>query len=116
MSEQLYKALYPMIEGQAENFVRILQNHIRSLEEALKEGESLCVYCNDGTQCILVKEFRFQSWNFGILSGCDENNNPTQLVTHINGVQVTCQVIKSTTKKPRIGFFVPKNEADKESA
>jgi hypothetical protein len=107
MSEVMHTALYPLIQGQAENFVRILQEHVRTLESNLQTDESLCVYCNDGTRRIQVKEFRFPTWNIGILSGCDENENPTQLISHINGIQITFQIIASPAKKSPIGFFVP---------
>lgn len=110
LREHLQNALHPLPEGQSENFVRIILERVRTLEANLQEGECLCVYCSDGTRRILVKEFRFPTWNIGILTGCDEHENPTELISHITGIQVTCQVIKAPLKRPPIGFYVPADQ------
>jgi hypothetical protein len=94
--------------SQGKNLVAVITERVRKLEANLKEDEELVVYCDAGLERIRATEFEFPTWHLAIVSGLDENNNPTQRIENVQDIKLTCKVLKtSKAARTKIGFTIP---------
>jgi len=107
-----------MVAEQGRNLTSVIQRRIQSLEESLKPGEELVVYCDAGKDRVRVQAIEFPNWHLAIVCGLDDDNNPTQRIANIQNIELTCKVIEihPGSKPARIGFILPELAQEKNQA
>jgi hypothetical protein len=102
-------ALRDLWAQQGENLAGVIQERIQTLEENLKAGEELTVYCDAGRDRIRAHNFEFPTWHLAIVSGLDDDGNLTERIANIQNIELTCKVVKTGSDKTgsKIGFILP---------
>ena len=110
------EAMYDLIDSvrsapriQAESVQAALVEHVKSLQSKLGPDQELLVTCSTGTEVIRVMEIVLPNWHLMILIGVDGRGNATSIAISMQGVQLTCKVIKVEPQQQpvRIGFVLP---------
>ncbi len=100
-------AMRNMVAQQGKNLVEVIQARVKDWEAALQPGESLTVYCDAGKEQIRVEGFEFPNWHLAVVSGLDDHGNRAHRIENVQDIKLTCKVVKSQRKEPKIGFVLP---------
>ncbi|MBD2458258.1 hypothetical protein H6G80_29855 [Nostoc sp. FACHB-87] len=94
----------------ARTFYQRLKYHIKETQANLSEDEHLAIYfCNKAGEMILIEDIGYHNPNLIILYGQDLTGNPSNLLVHVESVELVLKVLKienePEVKKRRIGFL-----------
>lgn len=94
----------------ASNFYQRLKYHIEATQAELKDDQQLVIYfCNKTGELILIEDIGYHNPTLIILYGRDSQGNPSNLLVHMESVELVLKVLKVENEpeiqKRRIGFL-----------
>jgi hypothetical protein len=92
---------------QGKHLVNVITKRVQQMQEALKEGETLAVYCDAGGERIKVLALEFPTWNLAVLVGTDSLGNVSHRIENVQDVKLTCKILKGEKERRPIGFTFP---------
>jgi hypothetical protein len=100
------KHIKPIDQQRADSVFEEIRDQLQSLEKALQPDQELFIYYAAGFEVIRVVKIIRAGWHLLALEGCDEKQNSTVVLCHINSLHLTFKVLKKDPNQKRtpIGF------------
>jgi hypothetical protein len=109
--DALLKTIKPIAQQRSEGFHATIKNQIKELQDSLSPDKELLIYYHSGTEVIRILHIATPDWETVVLTGVDEQGNPSRVISSIHSVQFVCKIIDVPPQQKRIvGFSMPEKE------
>ena len=109
--DAMMKQIKPIAQQRSEGFHSTIKRQIQELQKSLAPDKELLIYHHTGLEIIRILHIATPDWETVVLTGVDENGNPSKVIASIHSVQFVCKVVDVPPQQKRIvGFSAPEEK------